>query len=564
MNQARILLSPRVLSIKNRGAKHAEGRTARILLFGGLGAAFWLGILLLFLRVLFYFKSVQGFGDVLAEKLLSMVFTTFFALLLFSSVLTALSKLYLSRDLALVHSYPVRHDTIFFARWVESLADAAWMVLVYALPVFLAYGMVYGKGIFFYADIVMALVPFCVSASILSTLAVMLIVLVLPAHRFRALLIFLGLTLFVLLYVALRLARPERLVDPDTSASVVAYLATLRTPASPWLPSTWAFDSLREALHGNNKTAMFHNGLAATAACSLVFITTWIARFAYFKGASKAQSGRVAHSGLIKEKHWASRPLPWFTGPKRAFLVKEARTFFRDQTQWPQVFLMAALIGIYLYNFKVLPIEKAPIKAVYLQNVLAFLNMGLASFVMTALAARFVFPAVSMEKEAFWIVKSSPVSLRTALWIKFFIYLVPLLLLSEVLVVSTNVLLSVTPFMMGLSMATVFCMVPGIIALGIGLGAAYPDFQAEDIAQTVTGFGGVLFMILSALFIGAVIVLEAGPVYAVVSAGFRGKALGTWTMAWLLASFAIVAVLCVLAVVLPMRFGCRRLETSRP
>jgi hypothetical protein len=44
--------------------------------------------------------------------------------------------------------------------------------------------------------------------------------------------------------------------------------------------------------------------------------------------------------------------------------------------------------------------------------------------------------------------------------------------LTEVLIVATNLLLQVTPFMMALSTVTVFFTVPGIVAMGIGLGAA--------------------------------------------------------------------------------------------
>ena len=82
----------------------------------------------------------------------------------------------------------------------------------------------------------------------------------------------------------------------------------------------------------------------------------------------------------------------------------------------------------------------------YLQNLFSFLNMGLALFVLTAVTARFAYPAVSLEREAFWLVKTSPLSLRTFLWIKFFIYYLPLLILTEILIVATNILLNVTPF----------------------------------------------------------------------------------------------------------------------
>ena len=99
------------------------------------------------------------------------------------------------------------------------------------------------------------------------------------------------------------------------------------------------------------------------------------------------------------------------------------------------------------------------------------------------------------DGNAFWIVRSGPVSIRVFLWIKFLTYLFPLLIMAEVLIVATNILLQVTPFIMYLSIVTIFCMTPGIIAMGIGLGAAYPDFNSENPAQSVTSFGGLVFML---------------------------------------------------------------------
>ena len=55
--------------------------------------------------------------------------------------------------------------------------------------------------------------------------------------------------------------------------------------------------------------------------------------------------------------------------------------------------------------------------------------------------------------------------------------------------------------------------------MGIGLGALYPDFHSENPAQSVTSFGGVVYMTLSLVFIAAVVAVEAGPVYKVFMAG---------------------------------------------
>jgi ABC-2 type transport system permease protein len=280
----------------------------------------------------------------------------------------------------------------------------------------------------------------------------------------------------------------------------------------------------------------------------------------YYKSFSKTQT---AHVRMIKNSRAIDRLTGFLAGPIRAHTQKEVKCFFRDQSQWTQLFLIAALIIIYVYNFKVLPLDRSPIKTVYLQNLLAFLNMGLALFVLTAIAGRFAYPAVSAEKEAFWLIKISPASIRSFLWIKFFIYYIPLLLLTEILICATNILLKVTPFMMVLSTVTVFFLVPGIVALGIGLGAAYPDFKAESPAQAVTSFGGLLFMILCAGTIAAVIVLEAGPVYRIFMAEFWDRSLKPFEWIWTIISFALVAAISITAVIWPMRYGEKKL-TLRP
>ncbi|MBW2170247.1 MAG: hypothetical protein JRG69_13505, partial [Deltaproteobacteria bacterium] len=106
-----------------------------------------------------------------------------------------------------------------------------------------------------------------------------------------------------------------------------------------------------------------------------------------------------------------------------AVISKDIRTFFRDNTQWSQLLLLVALVVVYIYNFTVLPLDKSPIRLDFLQNILAFLNMGLAGFVLAAVSARFVFTAISAEGEAYWIVRSSPLRLKRYLWGKYFSFL---------------------------------------------------------------------------------------------------------------------------------------------
>ncbi len=552
------LLRPRVFSFKNKGLfKNDRGRRVKLFLFGTIGICFWGGIFAVSLRVLIYFKEISELGDILAHKLLSMILLTFFSLLIFSSILTAISKLYLSRDLSLVHSMPVSSFKIFIARWIESTIDSSWMVIVYTLPIFMSYGIVYQAGFFFYWDMIMVILSLAVIASSTSVILVVLVVNFVPANRMRNMSIFFGLCLFLILFFAFRFLQPERLVDPEVFSTTLVYLKSLKTPAPPYLPSTWAFDSLKAALSGHIQQGMFHTALSWTWAGVMVFMAIILADAVYFKGLSKAHTAQVR---LFRNRFSGIRFQGFLPGPVRAFITKEIRTFFRDQTQWSQLFLIAALVVLYLYNFNALPLEKTPIKTVYLQNLLSFLNMGLAGFVLTAITARFAYPAVSIEGEAFWLVKSAPIALRSYLWIKFFIYFLPLLILTEILIIATNILLKVTPFMMALSTVTIFFLVPGVVAMGIGFGAAYPDFKADNPAQTVTSFGGILFMMVCAGYIGAVIFIEAGPVYNIFLADIKQRELTLLEWTWVTGSFVIAFVLSIAAIIIPMKFGEKKLS----
>jgi ABC-2 type transport system permease protein len=113
---------------------------------------------------------------------------------------------------------------------------------------------------------------------------------------------------------------------------------------------------------------------------------------------------------------------------------------------------------------------------------------------------------------------------------------------------------------MWLGIGTVFMMTFGITAMGIGLGAVFPKFKHENVAQIPTGFGGIVYMLLTMLFIGIVISLEAWPVYKIFTAQIFNHTLTIW--GWISISISIIAVLAVngIALFLPMKIGLERLK----
>ncbi len=530
---------------------------------GGVGIVFFGVMFVISCRILVYFRSVELMGDLLARHLLAMIILTFFSLLIFSHIITAISNLYLSRDLEFCHSLPVSIEELFISRAIHTVIDSSWMFIIFGLPIFMAYAYVYQPGLGFFISLIHMNVAMVIMTGGIGIFITMVLVHVFPAQRTRDIIMLLILFMVIALYIFFRLLRPERLVDPEAFFTVMQYLNSLRAPQSPYLPTQWILETLWGGLRGTSGTNHFLEiMLTWSTAAAVVVINIWVAQAVYFQGYSKSQEAKNRR----RAGKWLLEPFArilqrLFRQDVGAVIGKDIRTFFRDNTQWSQLLLLGALVIVYVYNFKVLPLDKSPIRIDFLQNTLAFLNMGLAGFVLAAVSARFVFTAVSAEGEAFWIIRSSPIGLRRYILGKYLSFLLPMLILGEILVIITNYLLEVSHFMMALSSVTMFFMVFGIVALGIGYGAMYPNFKFQNIAQVSTGFGGMMFMILSSLYIAGVIVLEAGPVYILFMSDVRGNPITSAQWFFIFVSFTSAFVINVFTTIKPLKMGLKALNT---
>jgi ABC-2 type transport system permease protein len=561
----RQLLTPRLLAARGRYTRLGSRGRVRLAGFALLALAFGTAIFVFFQRALVYFLSVPEFGPVLTYKLLGMVFITFFSILLFSNIVTSLSTFFLARELDRLVAAPIALRHLFYARFAETMIDSSWMMLLFALPAFLAYGVVHATGPLFYLVTALTLPPFLIIPAAIGICVTTVLVNVFPARRTKDILVLLSVVAVALLYLLFRLIRPERLVNPEGFADFSAFLVAMQTPEWTFLPSTWAAEILFPLLGLRDGSPLFYYALLVTTAAVAVMASEAVVVRLYLRGWTKAQEGRQAR--FTQRAPW-ERVLAALTAvfplQTRIIVVKEVKTFFRDTSQWSQLILLGALVVVYVYNFSVLPLRGSPLITFYVKNVIAFVNLALAAFVLASVAARFVFPSFSMEGRALWLMKGAPLAARRIWWAKFWVATVPLLVFGELLVLATNSYLTVMPFMMWLSAGTLFGMVFPIVALGLAVGATYPNLDADNAAKVAASAGGLVYMILCMSFIGAVVVLEAWPVYAIFSSRFTQVPLSAATQASIVTSFAAVVVIIVTVFVLSVRHGIRRLEAIEP
>ncbi len=551
-----LLLTPKWLTARARATRKTEGQSARALMLLGLAAVFWTIVLALLIKLLRYFAGIPEIGPLLAGKLLGMITLGFLSILLLSNVIAALSTFFLAKDLDMLVSAPVDWLKMYGAKQTETLLHSSWMVVLLAVPIFVAYGWVYEGGPLFALVSLGVFIPLLIIPSVIGASTTILLVNIFPARRTRDILSFIAVFAAAGLVLLFRLMRPEQLARPEGFRSLVDFVAVLRTPASPLLPSEWVQRATMSFLNGATDALPFY--LLWSTAAALLVLGALVHRQLYDTGYSKAQEGANRGGKARVASRLGHALLTRFGVTRRELVLKEVRVFMRDSTQWSQLILLGVLIVVYVFNIKFLPLRGEGI-TFFLVNIIPFLNLALAGFVLASIAARFIFPAVSLEGRTLWLLRSSPMPLRSLLWAKFWVGTLPLLILALAIVGLTNVLLQVSAFMMTISILTVTLLTFALAAMALGVGAIFPQFDTENAAQIPTSFGGLVYMMLAVVVIGGVILLQARPVYIYLSAEAFGTPADPTAM---VIGFGLSVLICVLATLLPISAALRKLSAA--
>ncbi|HET7621661.1 MAG TPA: hypothetical protein VFK39_07160 [Gemmatimonadaceae bacterium] len=550
----RQLLSPKWQTIRNRARRSDAKEGWRWLIVIAIGLLFWGFSMAVLVRVLTYFRGTPEIGLLLAGKLLGLVFLSFFAILLLSNVITALSSYFLARDLDMLVAAPVDWLQLYMAKLLETLIHSSWMVALMALPILSAYGYVYEGGVTFVLVALAASLPYFVIPAAVGSAITLILVNVFPARRTRDLLSVVAVLAAGALVMLFRLLRPERLVRPDGVRSLVDFVAMLQTPTSPYLPSEWAQRAVMGSLTGDLQLLPLY--LLWTTAAVIVVGGALLHRALYDVGFSKAQESahRSSRRGALAAISY--HMLAPLGSLKRELVMKETRVFFRDTTQWSQLILLAVLLVVYVFNVKLLPMSSEGV-TFFLVNVVPFLNLGIAGFVLAAIAARFIFPGVSIEGRTLWLLKSSPLPMGALLWSKYWTGTLPLLALALIIVGVTNALLGVGAFIFVVSLCSIVVLTFALASMALGLGAVFPRYESENAAQIPTSFGGLVFMLTSVVLVAGVVLLEARPVYSYLRARTFGEPIAASEM---VVGFVLAFLLCAVATAVPLRVALRKLN----
>lgn len=497
---------PSLLRLKWTALRHAAQRAPKwgFVLVGALAALLVWAEVYGTWRALTFLGTFGDIGTNVFARVLEVGLITLTSGVTFSATTAAIQTLYLSDDLNFLLAQPLATRRVFGLKVFETFLNTALVPTFLTLPLLLTVAAYFHAPAWAY-PLMLGTVLLSFAAPVgLGALLAVLLMRVAPVGRVREVSTALGVLISAGLVYAIRALRPEVLVqrmqDPERFEELLRNFAA---PTSPLLPPAWAAQALWQAAHGALSASLLP--LAGLTAALLVGATLLATR-AYQEGWARAlDSSRPNLDPTPKRAGWAERRLGRL-GPGGMLASKDSRVTFRDPTQWSQLLVVAALAGVYLISVKAVPVPVPQFR-----GILGYIQLAFQGFIIAGVAVRLAFPAVSTEGRAYWLLRTAPISPRQIVLSKFWGALPVTLVLGLVMGLASARALDLGPVLLLLSALVSVSNALVITAMGVGLGAAAPRFDADNPAEIGVSAGGLAFMGLSLAYSVLCLLLLARP-----------------------------------------------------
>jgi ABC-2 type transport system permease protein len=463
--------------------------------------------------IVFHFlmrEEYATFGLSLMDQLIKMVLLAFFSMLIFSNLIIMLTTTYISREVEFLMGQPIPHRRLFFGKLGESMVYSSWAFVVLSLPFFTALGITRHLPAGYYLGATLMLVPYLIIPAALGAAVALLVTAFFPPRRAIGLAFVLG-ALGIAMALLTRRAYGLSGIWSATGTNELARLMRFVSLGDlVFFPSGWfgrgliAIEQRDWGELGLWTAALWSTALMGLVACD------WLAGPFYYRGWCAARtSGATARGQRSRLYARIDRALAWLPAHVRCIVTKDISVFWRDPAQWSQIMILFGVLFIYIANLRsVTQMIAFPIFPLF-QSLISLFNIGATAFVLSILTTRFVYPMLSLEGKQQWIVGLAPMASSSLIWIKYVVCSLSSLVVTTPLVLLSCFMLSTDATLTRLALLTILTVSLSLNALAIGLGAWMPNFEEDNPSRIANGLGGTLNVIVSLVYIGLTLTLEA-------------------------------------------------------
>ena len=540
----------------------------------------WLGLYILFQHGFQFINSGlihAGMRTQFIHAIFNVFFLALTVMLIFSSAIIMYGNLFKTEEVRFLLTTPARPERIVIHKFHEAVFFSCWGFVLLGSPMLIAYGDTALSPWYYYVLLIPFMLAFVLIPAALGAIACLLVVRLLPAVRLHALVILAGLVIAAGLYFGWHiLAYQNR--DLMTLTWFTDVLTRLEYSEQRLLPSWWLSTGLLEAAHPSSSLtdrpawleSIYFLAVLASNALLLQLIMAIVAnrclRVSYSELQGITRSKRNSHvSWIDRGVSLVCLPLP---ATLRMFVIKDLRLFRRDPMQWSQFAIFTSLLLLYFFNVRRFDYAGTLEQWV---TVISFLNVAVVGLILSTFTTRFIFPMISLEGRRFWVLGTAPIKRDLVLWGKFWFACVGAIPPCSLLVLASDISLKIatrTPIVAVIHQLTCWMLCVGLAAMAVGFGARLPNLREPSPSKIAAGFGGTLNLVLSALYIMAVVLLTAVPCFFWTETRWIehinpeqnilfGGTIGLGTPGAVVLGVSLMLILAAFATIVPLRIGIR-------
>ncbi len=491
-------------------------------------------LVFLILETLFFFRifdflfnrtdpSLFPVSRALSLELLQLVFLVFGAMLIYSNLITSISVYLTSNDMKVLLVWPVSTPSLYVHKLIETLVRSSAVLAVFVIPVLVTYGFARGAPWGYYLWIHLLLALFLMMPCAVAVPGMLVLARIFPTQRLQQGLVALGLVATVLGLFAFRMTRVEAVFfNAGRPGQLIRWASEFRLPDWSWVPSSWLVNAIDSMLPGGDGGRTDTYLLRLLIGSAFLFVGSCLLAVPLLRSTwSRSYGVSRKPIGGMTWLRFGLFLLPGLHRPDSAMALKEIKVFTRDLSRWSQLVMMIPLIGFYLLNMQMLPFRDQFREVYYL------LNLFMIAFIQAAIGARYLFPSISWEGPALWLVRVSPYPVWRLVLLKFLFLTMPLMFLTLVLTLLSFWILDFERTTLASSLLMSLAATFFLSALAVGFGAVLPRFRYEHHLEISLGPGGVLYMLTALVFCVLYIGLITQP--AMTAMGDRLWDWGNWS-----------------------------------
>ncbi len=456
-------------------------------------------------------------GLFLFHRFMSMLFFVFFITINLGNMVVSFSTLYRSPEVNFMLTKPVPHLTIFIIKFLDNFFYSSGTLFLAGFAVLLGYGSYFHFHWYFYVVVMFGvLVPFMFLAGCTAVIVLLGLMKLASKISFKMLVAALVLFYVAQIYLYFTISSPIHLVREVMQyyPNVDLYLGQLDPPISKYLPNFWISQILFFYITGKQSTVIGYfcllllSSVAAFIALVLagdkLFYSTWLTSLSFKSFSIK----NFEFTGNIFSFRTKSRLSP----QTESLLKREYWQFIREPSQWIHLLVMMLLVGVFLSSVTSMDFGLQDPK---LRTAVYLVVYIFDAFLITSIALRFAFPMMSLEGDAYWSIRSSPIAATKVYWTKFFIVLWPLFLLALALAVLSNIPYILLPPLPQVATVEMALIAVSLVSLNFGLGSYFVNYDEKNPIRIASSQGATLTFLLSIVLLVTLVSVFFFPILSV-------------------------------------------------